>query len=97
MNVPKTKLQQNFYKIFLILTFYINRKKAISASCDSVDQAVNSFDCQWIKQERVSIFIIVLHRVWFRDKCLKQGIKISEFCLKKVGKSGVFVLNWVRV
>ena len=40
---------------------------------DSVDQAVNSF---LNKREFLRvIFIIVLHRVWFRVKCLKQGIK----------------------
>ena len=46
---------------------------------------------------RVSIFLIVLHRVWFRVKCLKQGIKNRSSVLNRVGKSAVFVLNRVRV
>ena len=62
---------------------------------DSVDQAVNSFF--FFKQERVSIFIIVLHRVWFRVKCLKQGIKNLNSVLNRVGKSTIFVLNRVGV
>ena len=48
----------------------------INSLRDSVDQAVNSFViANGLNKERVSIFIIVLHRVWFRVKCLKQGIK----------------------
>ena len=43
------------------------------------------------------IFIIVLHRVWFGVKCLKQGIKNRNSVLNRVGKSAVFVLNRVRV
>ena len=57
----------------------------INSLRDSVDQAVNSFvTANGLNKERVSIFIIVLHRVWFRVKCLKQGRKISDFCLKQV-------------
>ena len=43
------------------------------------------------------LFIIVLHRVWFRVKCLKQGIKNRNSVLNRVGKSVIFVLNRVRV
>ena len=62
---------------------------------DSVDQAVNSF-LNKIEFLRV-IFIIVLHRVWFRVKCLKQGIKNRNSVLNRVGKSAIFVLNRVGV
>ena len=43
------------------------------------------------------VFIIFLHRVWFRVKCLKQGIKNRNSVLKRVRKSPIFVLNRVRV
>ena len=49
------------------------------------------------RTERVSIFIIVLHRIWFWVKCLKQGIKNRNSVLNRVGKSAIFVLNRVRV
>ena len=42
------------------------------------------------------IFIIVLHRVWFGVKCLKQGIKNRNSVLNRVRKSAIFVLNRVR-
>ena len=41
--------------------------------------------------------IIVLHKVWFRVKCLKQGFKNRNSVLNRVGKSAIFVLNRVRV
>ena len=41
--------------------------------------------------------IIVLHRVWFRVKCLKHGIKNQNSVLNRVGKSAIFVLNRVMV
>ena len=63
----------------------------------AIKKIVKNCDCQWIKYERVSIFIIVLHRVWFRVKCLKQGIKNRNSVLNRVGKSAIFVLNRVRV
>ena len=70
----------------------------INSLRDSVDQAVNSFViANGLNKERVSIFIIVLHRVWFRVKCLKQGIKNRNSVLNRVGKSAIFVLNRVRV
>ena len=36
---------------------------------------------------------IVLHRVWFRVKCLKQGIKNRNSLLNRVGKSAIFCLK----
>ena len=70
----------------------------INSLRDSVDQAVNSFViANGLNKERVSIFIIVLHRVWFRVKCLKQGIKNRNSVLNRVGKSVIFVLNRVTV
>ena len=70
----------------------------INSLRDSVDQAVNSFViANGLNKERVSIFIIVLHRVWFRVKCLKQGIKNRNSVLNRVGKSAIFVSNSVRV
>ena len=41
--------------------------------------------------------MIVLHRVWFRVKCLKQGIKNRDSVLNMVGKSSIFVLSRVMV
>ena len=35
--------------------------------------------------------------VWFRVKCLKQGIKNRNSVVNRVGKSTIFVLNRVRV
>ena len=37
------------------------------------------------------MFIIVLHRVRFRVKCLKQGIKNWNSVLNRVRKSAIFV------
>ena len=72
--------------IFCIFSWTINSLR------DSVDQAVNSFViANGLNKERVSIFIIVLHRVWFRVKCLKQGIKNRNSVLNRVGKSALFV------
>ena len=39
----------------------------------------------------------MLHSVWFRVKCLKQGMKNRNSVLNRVGKSTIFVLNRVRV
>ena len=35
----------------------------------------------------------LIDRVWFRGKCLKQGIKKSEFCLKQGRKISDFCLK----
>ena len=49
------------------------------------------------KLQQIFLFTIVLHRVWFRVKCLKQGIKNRNSVLNRVGTSAIFVLNRVRV
>ena len=50
----------------------------------------------WNKKEFRYLFI-VLHRVWFRVKCLKQRIKNRNSVLNREGKSAIFVLNRARV
>ena len=49
----------------------------INSLRDSVDQAVNSS----VIAKIIYLFIIVLHRVWFWVKCLKQGIKTRNSVL----------------
>ena len=49
------------------------------------------------KLQQIFLFTIVLHRVWFRVKCLKQGIINRNSVLNRVGTSAIFVLNRVRV
>ena len=48
-------------------------------------------------QQNFYLFI-VLHRVWFRVKCPKQGINDRNSALNRVGNSAIFVFkNRVRV
>ena len=67
----------------------------INSLRDSVDQAVNSFVIA--NGLNCCLVIVVLHRVRFRIKCLKQGIKNRNSVLNRVEKSAIFVLNRVRV
>ena len=66
---------------------------------ESVDQDVNSFViANGLNKEGFRyVLLSSLHRVWFRVKCLKQGIKNRNSVLNRVGKSAIFVLNRVRV
>ena len=69
-----------FYELMIYTTYLASR-----APRDSVDQAVNSFviDNGLSKKDFRYLLLSLVHRVWFRVKCLKQGIKNQNFVLKE--------------